>query len=47
MRKAGRKILLLMDQASPHTLEEGFVPSNIKIHYLPSHTTAYLQPCDA
>ncbi|CAG8823419.1 10180_t:CDS:2, partial [Racocetra persica] len=24
MRKAGRKILLLMDQASPHTLEERF-----------------------
>ncbi|CAG8449129.1 15627_t:CDS:2, partial [Racocetra fulgida] len=44
---AGRKILLLMDQASPHSLEEGFVPSNIKIYYFPSNTTAYLQSCEA
>ncbi|CAG8702972.1 34966_t:CDS:2 [Gigaspora margarita] len=47
MRRAGRKILLLMDKASPHTLEEGFVPSNVKIHYFPSYNTAHLQPCDA
>lgn len=47
MKRAGRKILLLMDQASPHTLEEGFVPSNIKIHHLPANTTTHLQPCDA
>jgi len=47
LRKKGQKILLLLDNASVHTLEEGFSFSNITLHYLPPNTTAHLQPCDA
>jgi len=36
-----------IDNASPHTLEEGFIPSNIRILYLPSNITTHLQLCDA
>jgi hypothetical protein len=46
LRKAHRHILLLLDNASVHVLEEGLTFSNITLHYLPPNTTAHLQPCD-
>ena len=46
MRTARRKILLLMDNATPHIFEENTSFSNITFHYLPPNTTAHLQPCD-
>jgi hypothetical protein len=47
MRRAGRSILLLLDNSSTHTIEEGYTPSNVRLHFLPPNTTAHLQPCDA
>ena len=47
LRKAHRYILLLLDNASVHVLEEGHTFSNITLRYLPPNTTAHLQPCDA
>ena len=47
MKRAGRSILLLLDNSSTHTLEKNFSPSNIRLHYLPPNTTAHLQLCDA
>ena len=46
MQKAQRKILLLMDNATPHIFEESASFSNITLYYLPPNTTAHLQPCD-
>jgi hypothetical protein len=47
LRKARRKILLLLDNATMHSLEEGVLFSNVTLHHLPKNTTAHLQPCDA
>jgi hypothetical protein len=47
LRKQRRCILLLLDNATVHSLEEGVSFSNIKMHYLPKNTTAHLQPCDS
>jgi hypothetical protein len=47
MRCAKKKILLLLDNATSHTLPEGVAFSNVQLHYLPPNTTAHLQPCDA
>ncbi|CAH1756865.1 3047_t:CDS:2, partial [Entrophospora sp. SA101] len=46
MRKARRHILLLLDNATSHSLEEGISLSNITLHYFPPNTTSHLQPCD-
>lgn len=45
LRRKQQKILLLLDNATVHSLEESY--SNITLHYLPKNTTAHLQPCDA
>lgn len=45
MKASGRRILLLLDNASQHKLDEQF--SNIDIQMLPPNTTAALQPQDA
>nr|CCA15760.1 AlNc14C15G1666 [Albugo laibachii Nc14] len=42
MRSQERHVLLL---ASPHRVTDHF--SNVKLHFLPSNTTAHLQPQDA
>jgi hypothetical protein len=47
LRKQQRKILMLMDNATVHSIEESNSFSNIVLHYLPKNTTAHLQPCDA
>lgn len=51
MRSAGRKVLLLMDNAPSHIIpqnENGESPlTNVKIHFLPPMTTSHLQPMDA
>ncbi|GBC07724.1 hypothetical protein RclHR1_07650011 [Rhizophagus clarus] len=46
MRLKGRKILLLVDNTSVHTLYEGIELTNIEIKFLPPNTTMHLQPCD-
>jgi hypothetical protein len=42
-----RKILLLVDNAPTHAIENPDALTNIKVHFLPPNTTAHLQPCDA
>jgi hypothetical protein len=45
-----RQILLLVDNASSHSLNDGETPlqlSNITLQYLPPNTTSHLQPLDA
>lgn len=46
MQRQRRSILLLVDNASTHQLEEGQVLSNVRLHFLPPNTTAHLQPID-
>ncbi|KAH9084078.1 hypothetical protein Ae201684P_020337 [Aphanomyces euteiches] len=40
-----RRVILLVDNASPHRLNTTF--SNVTLGFLPPNTTAYLQPLDA
>ncbi|MDW3631436.1 MAG: hypothetical protein QOK71_08365 [Nitrososphaeraceae archaeon] len=47
MQRQNRNILLLLDNAPTHTVNESTNLTNIKIHFLPPNTTAFLQPCDA
>lgn len=47
MRLQNRNILLLLDNAPTHSVSETIDLSNIRIHFLPPNTTAFLQPCDA
>ncbi|GBC03586.1 hypothetical protein RclHR1_00520038 [Rhizophagus clarus] len=42
-----KKILLLVDNASVHSVSSPELLTNITIHYLPPNTTAHLQPADA
>ncbi|KAG9403141.1 hypothetical protein AC1031_021962 [Aphanomyces cochlioides] len=44
MREKSRHVLLLVDNASPHKVEEPM--SNVKVAYLPPNTTSHLQPLD-
>ncbi|EGZ26497.1 hypothetical protein PHYSODRAFT_407819, partial [Phytophthora sojae] len=46
MRAAGRHILLLLDNVSSHKTGD-LVCTNIRVEFLPPHTTTYLQPMDA
>ena len=51
-RIQNRKILLLVDNASPHfnpdeNEQDNLVLSHIKVKFLPPNTTAHLQPIDA
>ncbi|KAH9190099.1 hypothetical protein AeNC1_007926 [Aphanomyces euteiches] len=45
MQDEGRHVLLLLDNASPHRLEETL--SHVAVRMLPPNTTAFLQPQDA
>src|SRR5437016_9519122 len=47
MRKSRRNILLLVDNASSHKIDDNTTFSNITLHFLPPNCTAHLQPCDA
>ena len=47
MKKQNRKFLLLVDNAPVHNISNPELLTNITIHYLPSNTTAHLQPADA
>ena len=46
LRLQKRKILLLIDNASSHKLEENEILSNITLHFLPPNTTSHIQPID-
>ncbi|RQM19208.1 hypothetical protein B5M09_012009 [Aphanomyces astaci] len=48
-RKAAqdRNILLLVDNAPPHTLDEDTVLTNVQLKVLPPNTTTHLQPQEA
>ncbi|KAG0442120.1 Tigger transposable element-derived protein 6 [Dictyocoela muelleri] len=43
LRKEGRKILLILDNATPHSLLE---LSNVELLFLPKNTTSIMQPLD-
>ncbi len=47
MRLQNRKILLLIDNAPVHIVDEDVNLTNVTIHFLPPNTTSHLQPCDA
>ncbi|GMF38977.1 unnamed protein product [Phytophthora lilii] len=45
MRASGRHILLLVDNASSHNMDE-LICTNVRLKFLPPNTTAFLQPMD-
>ncbi len=47
MRLRYRNILLLVDNAPVHVINENLNLTNVTVHFLPPNTTAHLQPCDA
>ncbi|RHY22634.1 hypothetical protein DYB32_009449 [Aphanomyces invadans] len=47
MASEDQKVLLLVDNAPPHTLDEDTVLTRVEIKMLPSNTTTHLQPQDA
>ncbi|EXX50728.1 Pdc2p [Rhizophagus irregularis DAOM 197198w] len=47
MRLQGRYILLLVDNALVHIIDENTNLTNVTVHFLLPNTTAHLQPCDA
>ncbi|GET62201.1 tigger transposable element-derived protein 6-like [Rhizophagus irregularis DAOM 181602=DAOM 197198] len=47
MRLQRRKILLIVDNAPVHVINENLNLTNVAVHFLPPNTTAHLQPCDA
>jgi hypothetical protein len=47
MRLQNRHILLLIDNAPVHIIDENINLTNVAVHFLPPNTTAHLQPCDA
>ena len=46
-RHGGAEVLLLMDNAPSHKLEEGVVLQCTRVVFLPPNTTTHLQPMDA
>ena len=46
MKRKGRQILLLLDNASCHSAG-GLQTPHVKIHFLPPNTTSHIQPLDA
>ena len=46
MRLQNRKILLLVDNAPVHIIDENVSLTNVAVYFLPPNTTAHLQPCD-
>ncbi|CAB4406977.1 unnamed protein product [Rhizophagus irregularis] len=47
MRLQNHHILLLVDNAPVHIINETTNLTNVAVHFLPPNTTAHLQPCDA
>ena len=47
MQLRHRNILLLVDNAPVHVINENLNLTNVTVHFLPPNTTAHLQPCDA
>lgn len=47
MKLRNRNILLLLDNAPTHSVSETTDLSNIRVHFIPPNTTAFLQPCDS
>ncbi|GET51782.1 CENP-B homolog protein 2-like [Rhizophagus irregularis DAOM 181602=DAOM 197198] len=47
IRLQNRNILLLVDNAPVHIINEDVNLTNVVIHFLPPNTTSHLQPCDA
>jgi len=47
MKNQNRHILLLVDNAPCHRIDEELHLTNVTVHPLPENTTAHLQPCDA
>jgi hypothetical protein len=47
MRLQRRKILLIVDNAPVHVINENLNLTNVAVHFLPPNTTSHLQPCDA
>ncbi|GET56516.1 tigger transposable element-derived protein 6-like [Rhizophagus irregularis DAOM 181602=DAOM 197198] len=47
IRLQNYNILLLVDNASIHIINENVNLTNIVVHFLPPNTTSYLQLCDA
>jgi len=47
MQSQNRKILLLVDNAPVHIINEDNNLTNVTIYFLPPNTTSHLQPCDA
>ena len=45
-RAQGRHVLMIVDNASVHFKKGQLSFSNIRLEYLPPHTTAKIQPCD-
>ncbi|XP_052231092.1 tigger transposable element-derived protein 6-like [Dreissena polymorpha] len=46
MRRQGRHILLMLDNATSHGKEEDHQLSHVKVKFLPANTTSHLQPLD-
>jgi hypothetical protein len=42
----GRKIVMFVDNAPCHKIEQGTVLANITIHFIPANTTCIIQPLD-
>ncbi|GBC15082.2 CENP-B homolog protein 2-like [Rhizophagus irregularis DAOM 181602=DAOM 197198] len=47
IRLQNRNILLLVDNAPVHIINEDVNLTNVVVHFLPPNTTSHLQPCDA
>ena len=47
MRLRHRNILLLVNNAPVHVINENLNLTNVTVHFLPPNTTAHLQSCDA
>jgi len=47
MRLQRRKILLIVDNAPVHVINENLNLTNVAVHFLPPNTTSHLQLCDA
>lgn len=46
MMKQKREVILFIDNAPCHRLEEGVVLQNVKLQFLPANTTSIIQPLD-
>ena len=47
IRLQNRNILLLVNNAPVHIINEDVNLTNVVVHFLPPNTTSHLQPCDA